>query len=302
MTEQEARSILGLPGRHSSAAVDAAYHEKLNEWSTRHRLAMSLADKQQAGDMLGKLKDARSTLLSGGRPSAVPTRQRPSRPAAQRRRPSSSRRPPPVRTSVRSAWPSPALQAAPTPSATQPVAAQLPQILAALRRRPVPRWAKGVLAAIVGIMLVDMAARLSNIHSANAGRQKPAATRRKARYDEKRGLSVTPKAPRANSHATNSSPARRRAGATVTPAPDRKGFLIVNTFPAAEILLGGKSVGFSPFRVGEKLALAEGTHQLELRSRRYGAFATEVRITAGETRELRYWFDTRSVEVLVRSQ
>lgn len=74
----------------------------------------------------------------------------------------------------------------------------------------------------------------------------------------------------------------------------------MNSFPAAKVFVDGRSVGYSPFRIGEKVRLGVGEHVLALENHSFEPFSSTIEAMAGKTTEVRYWFDTKSLQVSER--
>ena len=79
-----------------------------------------------------------------------------------------------------------------------------------------------------------------------------------------------------------------------------EGFLVVNSFPVSEVLLDRRSIGWAPFRVGEKVKLAAGPHQLTLRNHNFAPLSATIEIAEGKTHEVQCWFDDGQIRVLER--
>ena len=72
----------------------------------------------------------------------------------------------------------------------------------------------------------------------------------------------------------------------------------MQAFPASEVLVDGRKVGWAPFRVGEKMALTSGSHQLVLKNHRLSPLATTIEVKPGQVLEVKCWLDTRKLEIL----
>lgn len=301
MGRQEAEKLLGLSGRYGYRDVGKAYSQKLSEWGARDRFARNVPEKKRATEMLKKIKEAQGALLVGTPPAQAPARPRPkSRPARKtiRRKvtaaPSSpaQRRPQPVPPAPST----PSIQPQPPRS---PRTSQPSYNPAVLLLNQLPRALKVAAAILLVGSFLNIVGYLSkrgpsniegrkvvNASSSGRKRRSPVTVHRASRGNQ--SSSVRVKSPTRKGHVV--SVLGRRS----------QGSLVVNTFPASEVLIDGRSIGYAPFTVGEKKALSAGRHRLVLRNHRYPAFSTSIEIEENVTREVRYWFDRGKLEILER--
>lgn len=321
MTCLEAEQFLGLSGRYSQAEVANAHNQKLSEWSTRNNLATTVPGKKQAAEMLKRVKEAQQVLLGGGgTPSSSPKRKarKPIFPGSASRAPSRPNRKPVRPAKKRPPKPRPArTHTVPAPVPVARSTTPPPRASSTPRARKLP-WQLKLAAAVLmlGVLLSAFASSsadrpssrqapaIINVEQSRSGRR-PATVSVGQPTRRRTALGVSP-APRRNTTpppaiaATPSPTPRRRPRTVIAPPAKAQGFLIVSSFPTAEVFVDGRSVGHSPFKVGEKKTLTVGRHRLVLKNHRFKPLSATIEIKRGHTQEVRGRLDRRTLTVSAR--
>ena len=301
MTQQEAHAVLQLPGRYSSSDVDTAYHRLLADLSRKNLVAVGAAARHKAAIAMGKLKEARRVLRSGHPPASrqpAPKRKPRTRTKVKARSPKRPARKQPVRTHASHARPSSPPRAPATPpvtrSAPRRAAPVAPPVSGPSPIRVPQSAVQRAFRAAIAVVAVMLIIQLSRLADSPAGKGADGPTRVTLGHGKFEATVPAPARAESSAPVTHRQPVAKEPAATAVPAA--KAYVVVRTHPSCEVWIGGRHVGYAPYRRGERTELPPGTHYLILKRDGHRPVRAKMHVKSGETREIRYWFATGELE------